>query len=284
MKVIDSHIHFWDLSNNINNWVFEESIPSLVKNYLPDVVVKNFNGTLDGVVHIQAHDPTVATDVEIAWLDKVMENFPELKYRHIAFADITLPNNEFKDVIAKLKKNKNVVGIRHILSFNPTFTYSPCDSDLSTNNNIFDNLKCLAQNNFIFDCQMYPRQINNVLPAIVDSGVLCVVDHLALPAWYKEGDQDHILWQDTIIKLSRINNIFIKLSGIDMFRKEIEFDSVVEFCLEHVSSNKLIYGSNYPVSFTHDYNYWYEYVNRLNLDQATKEQIFFKNAYDNFFK
>ncbi len=123
------------------------------------------------------------------------------------------------------------------------------------------------------------RVVNNILPAITESGVLSVVDHLALPAWREKDDPDHKLWQDTILGLSEIDNVFIKLSGIDMFRRETEFDEVVKFCLKNVPIGRLIYGSNYPVSFTHDYNYWFDYLNNLGLSATEKEQIFFKNAF-----
>ncbi len=284
MNVIDSHIHFWDLSKNINNWVFKTNNPLLIKNYLPSDAIKKFNDSIYGVIHIEAHDSVIPTGVEITWLNGIMDNTPNLSYKHIAFVDITLPNKDFASTINQIKQNKNVAGIRHILSYNPKFDYSPCSEDLSKHANIAANLKYLAQNNLIFDCQMYPYQLNNILPAITESGVLSVVDHLALPAWREKDDPDHKLWQDTILGLSEIDNVFIKLSGIDMFRRETEFDEVVKFCLKNVPIGRLIYGSNYPVSFTHDYNYWFDYLNNLGLSATEKEQIFFKNAFDIFFK
>jgi L-fuconolactonase len=283
MKTIDSHIHFWDLKNNINNWVFRVNNPSLEKNYMPDVIASKFNGDLYGVVHIEAHDSDIPTINEVSWLSSIMKANPKLKYSHIAFVDITLPNAQFSNIIEELKEYKNVVGIRHILSYNPKFDYSPCDTDLSKNPNIHDNLGCLAKNNLIFNCQMYPYQINNILPAVTTSGVTCVVDHFALPAWNEKGDTDHNLWQEIMTKLSILDNVFIKISGIDMFRKESEYKEVVQFCLDKFPINRLIYGSNYPVSFNSNFNYWYEYLNNMNLSSAEKEQIFFKNACKVFF-
>ena len=284
MKVIDSHIHFWDLANNINSWVYKVNNPSLEKNYMPDTVVNKFNGDLYGVVHIEAHDSAISTVNEVNWLNSVMQDNPKLKYSHIAFVDITLPNTEFSKIIDKLTEYKNVVGIRHILSHNPKFDYSPCDNDLSNNPNIHDNLGYLAKNNFIFNCQMYPYQINNILSAITTSGVTCVIDHLVLPAWDKKDDTDHLLWQEIITKLSKLDNVFIKISGIDMFRKEAEFKDVVQFCLDKFPIDRLMYGSNYPVSFNNNYNYWYEYLNNMSLSSIEKEQLFFKNACGVFFK
>ncbi len=283
MRVIDTHIHFWDLANNINNWVSRVNKPYLLKNHLPDMIIKNFKAQLHGVVHIEAHDYAIPTTYEINWLSRIMKTIPNLKYSHIAFADITLPKSEFAKIIDNLIVCKKVSGIRHILSHNPKFDYSPCDADLSQNANITENLNYLASTQLIFDCQMYPYQIDNILPAIKNSGVICIIDHLALPAWEKDGDKDHNTWQHTIAELAKLKNVFIKVSGIDMFRQDHEFDNVLDFCFKIIPSSNLIYGSNYPVSFNHDYNYWYNYLNTFNLSDSKKEQIFMKNANSIFF-
>ncbi|MCC2625259.1 MAG: amidohydrolase [Burkholderiales bacterium] len=285
MKLIDTHLHFWDLNNNINNWVLRQTnAPFFNKNYLPEMQPKICDNELYGVVHVEAHDSAVTTITEIKWLDSIMKGNESLKYRHIAFADITLPITEFSTLIKQIKDYKKVIGIRHILSNNPKFDYSPCGEDLSSNSNIMQNLKYLAQNNLIFDCQMYPYQIQNIIPAITSSNVTTIIDHLALPAWNQDNDEDHKVWQQTIKNLSLLKNIFIKMSGLDMFKQEAEFDTVVNYCLENFPIEQLMYGSNYPVSFTHDYNYWYNYLNKLNLSADEKEQIFFKNAHALFFK
>ena len=284
MQIIDAHLHFWDLSNKMNSWVSrQENSPFLNKNYLPDTVVGNCSENLVGVIHIEAHDSATPTIAEIKWLDTTMKNNP-LKFRHIAFADITLPNPEFCNIIDQIKEYSNVIGIRHILSHHPSFSYSPCDEDLSKDSNIQANLSYLAKNKLIFDCQMYAYQINNILPEIINSGVTCIVDHLALPAWKQENDADHQQWKDTIIKLATLKNIFIKVSGLDMFQVREHFDNVIQYCLDTFPINRLVYGSNYPVSFNHDYNYWYNYLNKLHLSGLEKEQLFYKNALTLFFK
>lgn len=285
MKLIDTHLHFWDLNNKINSWVLRQTeAPFFNKNYLPEMLPRLCSTELYGVIHVEAHDSAIPTITEIKWLDSVMKGNKALKYRHIAFVDITMPALEFATLINQIKEYKNVIGIRHILSHNPKFDYSPCDEDLSTNSNILQNLSCLAQNNLIFDCQMYPYQIQNILPAITSSNVTTIIDHLALPAWNQDNDEDHKTWKEAIKKLSLLKNVFIKMSGLDMFKQEAEFDTVVNYCLENFPINRLMYGSNYPVSCNHDYNHWYSYLKKINLSADEKEQIFFKNAHDLFFK
>ncbi|MCC2645075.1 MAG: amidohydrolase [Burkholderiales bacterium] len=239
MKIIDAHVHFWDLNNKINNWVSRQTnLPFLNKNYLPGMLPELCEAGLYGVVHIEAHDSFIPTVTEIQWLDSIMQDNLATKYRHIAFVDITLPAIDFISEIKQIKEYKNVIGV---------------------------------------------YQINNILPAIIASKVITLIDHLALPTWNTDGDKDHKAWAAIIIKLALIENIFIKVSGLDMFKKESDFDIVVAYVLKNYPIKHLIYGSNYPVSFNHDYNFWHKYLDKFNLSFEEKDNLFFKNAYDVFF-
>ena len=232
---------------------------------------------ITGVVHIEAHDSAIHTTKEIQWLADKMKN-SILQYKHIAFADITLPHAEFVNIIDQIVLFSNVVGIRHILAHTTKFDYNPNTVDLSINKNIKGNLDYLAKNNLIFDCQVYSEQIKNILPAIISSQVTTVIDHMLLPAWDHYNDKDCNLWQKTITQLSTLSNVYLKLSGVDMFQPKSNFNSAVMYCLDKFSSKRLIYGSNYPVSFSNDYNYWYNYLATFKLSESEKECIFYNNA------
>ena len=281
MKIIDTHLHFWELENNFNSWVMRQSSKNLQKNYLPTDILNISNNELIGVVHVEAHDSAIPTIQEIKWLAEKMKNMP-LQYKHIAFADITLPHSEFTNIIDQITPFNNVVGVRHILSYTTKFGYNPNDADLSSNENIKGNLEYLAKNDLIFDCQVYSNQMKNVLPAIIASKVTIVIDHMLLPAWNNYNDEYCKLWQETITQISSLDNVHLKLSGLDMFLPENNFDSAVKYCVEKFPSSRLLYGSNYPVSFNHDYNAWYNYLVNLELSDSEKEQIFYKNAMNLF--
>lgn len=280
MNKIDTHLHFWNLNNKINNWVLQQTWnQNLKKNFLPEDLL--WDKSLHGFVHIEAHDSIIPTIDEIKWLDIIMKMYPNTKYAHIAFADITLPVHEFANIILQIKQFPQVKGVRHILSHHPKHKYSPCDKDLSQHKNIPANLTCLKQNNLIFDCQMYPYQLKNLLTHIIASEITCIVDHFALPALNNK--DDHNLWQDLIIDLGKIKHIHLKLSGLDMFLPKSDFIGILDFCLQNFSHKNLIYGSNYPVSYTNDYDWWFNYLNKSIKNTKIKEQIFYSNALKLFF-
>ncbi len=283
MKIIDSHVHFWDLSQNMNSWVLKENNPALTKNYLPQNLISLFKDNLDGVLHVEAHDSNISTFKEIEWLSQIIKGTPNLKYAHIAYLDITLPNQDFVTMLKELKKYPQLVGVRHILSYNPKFHYSPCDFDLSNHKNIPKNIESLASHDLIFNCQMYPYQLENILPVIASSKVKCVIDHMALPAWNKYEDEDYILWHNLIEKLIDYDTISLKLSRMDNFKDETEFNNILKFCFTNIPITKLIYASNYPVSYTDNYNYWFEYLSNMKLSDNEKNYLFYKNAFNLFF-
>jgi L-fuconolactonase len=279
MKCIDAHIHFWDLSYGMNSWIFKQPRVELQKNYLPaSLAENNFS-----FVHIEAHDSAVPTLQEIEWLAMVMKRL-NIEYRHIAFADITQSPADFAAAIDSIKDHPNVVGIRHILSHNNRSKYNPCINDLSENKNIGDNLHYLAKNGLIFNCQVYPGQLENILPKIKLSGVTTLIDHMFLPIWRDINDQNGRVWSKSIGDIADASNIYLKMSGLDMLQSEDMFKNIVYECLDRFPLERMLYGSNFPVSFTNDYNYWYKFIDSIISAEKDKNMIFYENSFNLFFK
>jgi predicted TIM-barrel fold metal-dependent hydrolase len=283
MQIIDSHVHFWDLKNKINSWVLKQCRVELQTDYLPSSMVSGEKSNIYGFVHVEAHDSAISTLNEIKWLRAEMEK-ANLRYKHIAFADITQPFNEFKLTIDSIRINPNVVGIRHILAHHPKFKYNPCDLDLSNNKNIGNNILYLAESNLIFNCQLYPYQIRGILPAIENCKITTLLDHILLPIWNDINDKEGKLWCDSISEISTMENVYLKLSGLDMFQDESKYTEVINECLNRFPYTRILYGTNFPVSFTHDYTFWYKVLDRIISTSGHKKAIFYENAFNLFFK
>lgn len=58
-RIIDSHIHFWDIDNGYNRWVKDTDLPTKV---LPS------DFKIDDFVHIEAHTEDVDHLCEYKWL------------------------------------------------------------------------------------------------------------------------------------------------------------------------------------------------------------------------
>lgn len=94
--IIDSHIHFWDLSNNLNTWVKDTDLPKMVCPV--DFEIDNF-------VHIEAHDDNIDNLAEYKWLKN---NFKNKTVKVIAFIDFTQSIALFEHKIISLSAYKDI--------------------------------------------------------------------------------------------------------------------------------------------------------------------------------
>jgi L-fuconolactonase len=277
MNIIDSHLHFWDLSQNMHSWVKAKGTSkTLQKNFLPETFLAQAPSGLKGFVHIEAQDYNMPAEVEQFWLKQIMAPFPDVLFRSIGFVDITLPAEIFEQKILSLNEYKAFIGVRHILSYHPTHPYSPEIIDLSTHKNIPKNLTLLAKYNLVFECQCYPAQLLNLLPAIVDSNVTCVLEHLLIPIWNNK--KEYRFWMDTLIKASQFDNIYIKLSGLSMFDKNLDMERTVRPCLDFFMPNHCLYGSNHPVCYPDWPDIFYRRFDLLTLSEQERQDIFYNTA------
>ncbi|MGV3278645.1 amidohydrolase family protein [Rickettsiales bacterium LUAb2] len=278
-KIIDTHVHFWDINNNINTWIDGQSaevIKTIKHNFLPENYLANTNNEIAGIVHVQAHDDLTHTTKELQWLEEVSAKNPNLPINYIAFIDMTQNPESFNNELKKIMQYKKVVGVRHILSHKADAGYSPNDTDVTKNPNIAINLKSLANNNLMFDCQAYPYQILQMLPAISDTKILTVIEHLALPSFNNQNDKK--VWQDCIKVAAEIPHVNMKLSGLDMFGLINEVKPIVSDTINAFGTSRSVYGSNHPVCCTNNQDKWTNALLSLGLNKQEEEQIFFSNA------
>ncbi|WP_119329309.1 amidohydrolase family protein [Cysteiniphilum halobium] len=274
MQIIDTHVHFWDLNQNINSWVLKQSNEGLKQNFLPQSLQQKMCYKLYGAVHIEAHDSCIDTEVEIKWLMKVAQKCPELQIKHIAYVDMTLARKQFIAKLDKLKQYPQVVGIRHILAYEKAVDYSPELQDLSMHPNLLTNLQILADYGFIFDCQAYPQQLLNLAPYLKASQIKTAIEHCGLPLW--DHNDQRMLWQQSMQVLSEIESVSLKLSGLQMLGQTENNKAIVEYAIDCFGYQRVMYASNNPVCFRDDPLEWFETLYQLC---GGKKDIFYDNAF-----
>ncbi|MGJ3494813.1 amidohydrolase family protein [Piscirickettsia salmonis] len=269
--IIDSHIHFWDLKNNINQWVYNEK-KELQQDFLPTALpCKQF-------VHIEAHDSAINTIQEIKWLETQLSQY---HMRYIGYGDFYVDDHHFLLQLNQLKKYSKVVGIRQIMSYHTESTYSPCQYHYLPKN-FTQKLTLLKDHHYIFECQMYASQLLNILGNISDSQVTTVIEHMALPL--TQSSQEMQAWHDLIKEITQYTNIILKLSGFYMMNsQEKPLDGCLDAILSNIPSQRLCYGSNFPVDNHHHYTLWQETLMN-KLPQITHEDIFYNTANKVYFR
>ncbi|MFT5708807.1 MAG: L-fuconolactonase, partial [Oceanospirillaceae bacterium] len=117
MKIIDPHLHLFDLDLGQYSWLKTKNPP-----YWPDknIINKNFapiDLTLEppfehaGFIHIEAGFDNIAPWREVQWLESIVTG----RFKTIANIDLTLPATDFLALIKRLTQQSSVIGFRHIL-------------------------------------------------------------------------------------------------------------------------------------------------------------------------
>lgn len=97
MNIVDSHIHFWDITNGYNDWVKDTNLPKLVT---PE------NLEASAFVHIEAHSEKFDPLCEYNWLKSKFNNS---NIKVVAFVDFTLEISQFEKKIIYLSEHNNIV-------------------------------------------------------------------------------------------------------------------------------------------------------------------------------
>ena len=262
MKIIDSHINFWDINNGLNDWVRETNLP---KKVLPDDIIE-----VDTFVHVEAHNEKFNNLCEYNWLK---ETYPQKNIKVVAFIDFTKDIKIFENDVIKLSNTKDIVGVRQIMSKTDKLSYSPFQKNIPYDLN--EKLKILGQTNLVVDLQMYPDQLLPILHLIEESNAKVLLEHFGLPIF--ENNDSINDWKKMLHEINYLNKFSIKLSGLDILNRVNSFNKIIDIVLEKVDENRLVYGSNYPVSNHNDYHYWYNFLKKA-LPSKYMNKIFYQNA------
>lgn len=244
MDILDAHIHVWDLSNKINSWVIKSQDSNLIRDINFETYLSAHQSlVINGVVTIEAAD-SLQSIAEVQWLENIRQN-STIQFKHIAYIDMLQDSDQFAAKINQFKHYDFVVGFRDIMSYSAQFVYSPCTNDVTLSDKnlkqLYLNLCCLAKNNYIFDCQMYPEQLIRAFESIQQSKVKCVIDHTGLPNYANLG-----LWEQ-MLKLYNGNAAF-KLSGLDLNGSQDDVSLICDTLFANIPNEDIHYGSNFPVT------------------------------------
>lgn len=244
LDLVDTHVHFWDLKNKINDWVSSEA--HINQDFLPKNYLQRINHLFspNKVVVIEAANSHNTID-ELEWLQSINQGH-QLEFRYIPFIDMLTDSNSFITQLSLFKKYKNVSGFRHILAHDRYQCYSPMNFDFSENkallNNFINNLIILSKNKYIFELQMYPEQLIKIHPQIIDSSINnLVIEHCGLPTI--EEDVISSKWFE-MVELYKNIAVF-KLSGIELTNAQNNLEKII---IHLISKTQTMFGSNLPIS------------------------------------
>lgn len=284
--MIDSHIHLWDLSLNKNPWLFESAkesflgnISPLRKNYLINDYIKdsqNFN--IEKVVHIQAGWDQIDLLGEAIWLNQF---HTELLGGIVSYANLT--SSTFNDELAQLAEIPLIKGIRQIIGWHTNPYFRTCEKNYLEDKTWLENFKLLHKYSLTFDLQIYPEQTDQAYELIkTNPNVGVVIEHILQLNSHDPISIKH--WEEKLAKLATLPNIFMKLSGMNLFVHTFHFETLktlFETVVHYFSPYRCMIGSNFPVEKLYiSFDELFESFLKITqqYSQAEQKALFYETA------
>lgn len=274
-KVVDPHIHLFNLEQGEYRWLQADCLPNwpdkekIHRSYNEDDLKAPEGSELSGFVHIEAGFDNEDPCKELAWL----HSHCQIPFRSIAFLDLELESPIFTEKLSNLSVYPSFVGIRHILD--------DAAASLLSQPQVRRNLSTLASQELIFEAQLSLSDKAGVglLNAIMteNPGINVIVNHCGSPA---QLDQQ---WMDSVVLLAHQPECYMKCSGWEMLDREWNVEKVkplVNFAIRQFGLTRVMMASNFPVSeLSISYSeLWQRYLKDMKWKGFEREMLCFENA------
>ncbi len=236
MTTIDSHQHFWNYDAQKHSWMSDDMV-TIKTDFTPEMLKKELDANnMDGCVAVQADQ----TEAETEFLVDLAAKNPFIK-GVVGWVD--LRNENISDRLAHFSNDKVIKGFRHVVQAEP-------DPDFMLGADFQRGIKALSNFGFTYDILIFPNQ----LPAAIKlasnfPNQAFVLDHIAKP-YIKRGDIAG--WEADLRALGALPNVYCKISGMVTEAdwagwKYDDFEPYLNVVLEAFTSNRIMYGSDWPV-------------------------------------
>ena len=260
--MIDSHQHFWTYNVNRDVWITEE-MGRIRKNFYPNDSVELFaQNQIDGCIAVQAD----SSEEETFFLISLAEQSEFIK-GIVGWVDLQSKNIESQ--LTYFSQFEKIVGFRHVVQ-------SESDPNFLARTNFLKGVQLLDTFDFAYDLLIYPNQLNAGIEFCKkNANQRIVLDHLAKPP-IKSGDISE--WKKDIEKFKELENVSAKISGLiteaEWFNyNEKDILHIIEIALEIFGSDRLMFGTDYPVVLVADeLSNWVKTFNK-SISQLSSNEI-----------
>lgn len=260
--MIDSHQHFWTYNVNRDVWITEE-MGRIRKNFYPNDSVELFaQNQIDGCIAVQAD----SSEEETFFLISLAEQSEFIK-GVVGWVDLQSKNIESQ--LTYFSQFEKIVGFRHVVQ-------SESDPNFLARPNFLKGVQLLDTFDFSYDLLIYPNQLNAGIEFCKkNANQRIVLDHLAKPP-IKSGDISE--WKKDIEKFKELENVSAKISGLITEAEWYNYNEkdilhIIEIALEVFGSDRLMFGTDYPVVLVADeLSNWVKTFNK-SISQLSSNEI-----------
>lgn len=276
MKIIDTHIHLWDLEHGSYPWL-EGDNSILNRSYKMEELEQQRKGTaVKYGILVQAAN----NDQDTAYMLKIAEESNWIKGM-VGWLPLTDPKQCEKLLEQKYLQNPYFKGVRHLI-------HNESDPKWLLQPSVLESLEILADNKLPFDVVgVLPQHLETTMEVARQLPKLnLVLDHINQPPIAEKLKFGP--WGTLIEKASNYPNIYIKISGLGTTTGNPhqwlagDIYEYLKFVFEKFSYKRCFLGGDWPVSLlAGSYAYtWRQYERALTdlLNENELESVCFKNA------
>ena len=290
MKIIDPHIHLFNLEQGDYHWLKPENPP-----FWPDkaLINKTFNESelalstpfqLVSFVHVEA-----GFDNNKPWRELTMlEQSCKRPFRAIATVDFTTSSQHFNKTLEKLILLPCFIGVRHILDEQALSLLT--DAQVLKNVKAFNSFAKKQNKTLIFETQLSLAKhapVNALCNIINDNPKInFIINHAGFPPANMQTIEWQC-WQSNLSKLSQFDHVAIKCSGWEMTDRNYQqtwLNESMSLILSIFGANKVMLASNFPLclfSKKSYQDYWQSILTSaffLKLTKQEKSALCYNNA------
>ena len=278
MKILDSHIHFWDPDHLRYEWL--KSVPDINKPFLPaDLIEQSGRHQLEKILFVQAGAHPADALAEVEWVTQLAQ-----QERRIAgiVADAPLEKGavSVEPHLKILSQNRLVKGVRRLIQGEPKrFATAP---------DFVAAVRSLATFQFSFDICVFHSQLGEVVELVAQvPEVSFVLDHFGKPGIKAHDAAIDTVWREEITQLATYPNVWCKLSGLITEAdhngwSQADLQPYIDHVITQFGPQRLMYGGDWPVSLlaSERWSEWVEVAfNSLHpLSEAEKQDVFYNNG------
>ncbi len=260
--MIDSHQHFWTYNVNRDVWITED-MGKIRKNFYPNDSVELFSkNQIDGCIAVQAD----SSEEETCFLISLAEQSEFIK-GIVGWVDLQSKNIESQ--LTYFSQFEKIVGFRHVVQ-------SESDPNFLARPDFLKGVQLLDTFDFAYDLLIYPNQLNAGIEFCKNNAnQRIVLDHLAKPP-IKSGDIAE--WKKNIEKFKELENVSAKISGLITEAEWYNYNEkdilkIIEIALEVFGTDRLMFGTDYPVVLVADELSSWVTTFKKSISQLTSDEI-----------
>jgi predicted TIM-barrel fold metal-dependent hydrolase len=294
-RILDAHIHWWDLEHNYYPWLMDKRDDSgesglsgagpIARTYVADHYLEDAAGyDIVGVVHIEAQWDPADPSAETRWLDRLADSGEDrgLLKAIVGFANLADANCE--KLLEAHAACPRVRGIRHMLNRiegEPELCWA--SEDFTQNPAWLENYALLRKYGLGFDLMCFSNMMHRMADlAHRHADTTIYVEHTGMPHQFDAAGI--AAWRSGMKALAANPNVVCKLSGLGTTVKNWTEQSIRPFVLDAIDIfgiDRVMFATNFPTDklFGPMDELIRAYLSITSgFTQSERDQIFVQNA------